>query len=97
MSRLGGKIDTLGGFLSLKFACLHMFWHPWRTESPSLSMGMIQGGEEMYDWGMMGMSGAHQLKRNAVVNQFSENTWVRAGETEGGGGGEAMGVRGSSF
>ena len=32
----------------------------------------------MYDWGMMGMSGAHQLKRNAVVNQFSENTWERA-------------------
>ena len=59
-------------------------------------MGMIQGGEEMYDWGMMGMSGAHQLKRNAVVNQFSENTWVRASETEGGRGG-AMGVRGSSF
>ena len=60
-----------------------MFWHPWRTESPSLSMGMIQGGEEMYDWGMMGMSGAHQLKRNAVVNQFSENTWARQREEEG--------------
>ena len=45
-------------------------------------MGMIQGGEEMYDWGMMGMSGAHQLKRNAVVNQFSENTWARQREEE---------------
>ena len=59
-------------------------------------MGTIQGGGEEYDWGMMGMSGAHQLKRNAVVNQFSENTWVRASETEGGGGG-AKGVRGSGF